>query len=122
MRNVRILVYLMLGAGVAVWAALSPTEVNANHGVVRIALEDDCDTKDPAWDNADGSEGCVLKGGTVTRAEFNFFSVLTAGTPPGPPPGTPLAAAVIGHPSWRAHWFAGTRRRSGHPGRRSSFA
>jgi hypothetical protein len=101
MRNVRVFVFLLLGAGFALWTALSPTQVDANNRVVRIALEDDCDTNDPAWDNADGSEGCVLKRGTVTRAEFNFFSVLTPGTPPGPPPGTPLAAAVIGHPSWR---------------------
>jgi plastocyanin len=101
MRNIRVLAFLLLGAGFALWAALSPTQVDANNGVVRIALEDDCDTNDPAWDNADGSEGCVLRGGTVTRAEFNFFSVQTPGTPPGPPAGTPLAAAVIGHPSWR---------------------
>jgi plastocyanin len=101
MRNVRVLVVLLLAAGFAMWTALSPIQVDANNGVVRIALEDDCDTNDLAWDNADGSEGCVLKGGTVTRAEFNFFSVLTPGTPPGPPAGTPLAAAVIGHPSWR---------------------
>jgi plastocyanin len=101
MRSVRVPVVVLFGAGLAAWATLYPIELAANRGVVRIALEDDCDTNDLAWDNADGSEGCALRGGTVTRAEFNFFSVLTAGMPPGPPAGTPLAAAVIGHPSWR---------------------
>jgi plastocyanin len=67
-------------------------------------LEDDCDTNDATWDNADGTEGCQLRKGTVTRAEFMFYSFWTPAvgmTPPGPPPGTPLARAVIGHPSWR---------------------
>jgi plastocyanin len=104
MRSVRVPAVLLVGLGIA-WAVSYPIEVAANRGVVRIALEDDCDTTDTAWDNA-GVEGCELKHGTVTRAEFNLFSVLTpgTGTPPGPPTapaGTPLAAAVIGHPSWR---------------------
>jgi plastocyanin len=100
MRSVRIPVVLLVGVGLMAWVALHPIDVAANRGVVRIALEDDCDTNDTAWDGADGSEGCGIKGGTVTRAEFNLFSVLTPGPPPGVP-GTPLAAAVIGHPSWR---------------------
>jgi plastocyanin len=101
MRSIRVPVVVLFGAGLAAWVTLYPIELTANLGVVRIALEDDCDTNDPAWDNADGTEGCGVKGGTVTRAEFGFFSAQTPGTPPGPPAGTPLAAAVIGHPSWR---------------------
>ena len=100
MRSIRVPVVVLFGAVLAAWVTLNPIELTANRGVVRIALEDDCDTNDPTWDNA-GVEGCEIKHGTVTRAEFNFFSVQTPGMPPGPPAGTPLAAAVIGHPSWR---------------------
>lgn len=100
MRSIRVLVVVLIGVGVASWAAYSPIQANPNNGVVKIALEDDCDTNDPTWD-ANGVEGCELKHGSVTRAEFNFFSVQTPGTPPTAPAGTPLAAAVIGHPSWR---------------------
>ena len=107
MRNVRIPVLLVLAAAAIAWAAARPTELAAEHGrrgFERILLEDDCDTTDPTWDNADGSEGCELKKGTVTRAAFMFYSFWTpptATTPAGPPAGTPLARAVIGHPSWR---------------------
>jgi hypothetical protein len=51
----------------------------------RILMLDDCDKSDPAW-NAVG--GCT-KRGTVTVAEFDEEL------------DSPLAAAVIGHQSWR---------------------
>jgi len=98
--KVRIPVMLLLGVGV-LWAATGPTTVVADRGHERVAVTDDCDTTDPAWDNPDGSEGCLREEGTVTRAEFAFFSVFNPMTPLIPPPGTPLANAVIGHPSWR---------------------
>jgi plastocyanin len=104
MRSFRIPVALLLGLGVAS-VTLPPAEVAASRekrtAVQRIALEDDCDPRDLSWDEVGG---CLLRKGTVTRAQFmlySFFTPPTATTPPEPPPGTPLANAVIGHPSWR---------------------
>lgn len=107
MRNIRVPVLLALAMAVIAWGVAQPLGLAAEHGrrgIERVLLEDDCDTNDATWDNPDGSEGCELKGGTVTRAEFMFYSFWTPPgptSPPGPPPGTPLANAVIGHPSWR---------------------
>jgi hypothetical protein len=106
MMKLRVPLFLLLAIGL-IGSAAGPIGAAAEHErrrVERIFLEDDCDTDDPAWDNADGSEGCFLKRGTVTRAEFNFYSLWrppTPTAPAGPPQGTPLANAVIGHPSWR---------------------
>jgi hypothetical protein len=106
MAKVRVPLLLILAFGVIGWAAgpIGAAGERERNAIERIFLEDDCDTDDPTWDNADGSEGCLLKRGTVTRAEFNFYSLWrppSGMTPPGPPQGTPLANAVIGHPSWR---------------------
>jgi plastocyanin len=51
-----------------------------------IAILDDCDPRDPAWDP---TGGCALKRGHVTFAEF--VRELDS----------PLAAAVVGHQAWR---------------------
>jgi len=101
MRNVRIPILLLVSVGV-IWAFARPAEVAADRGRERIALEDDCDPTDLAappvgW----GPGGCLREEGTVTRAEFAFFSNSPLVVPRLPPPGTPLAQAVIGHPSWR---------------------
>src|SRR5688500_736712 len=51
-----------------------------------IAVLDDCDPNDPAW-NPTG--GCVRKNGQVTEAEFGAFL------------GSGLSLSVVGHPAWR---------------------
>ena len=54
----------------------------------KIAILDNCDPNDPAWDP---TGGCTLKpkDGDVTFAEF--FDLLFS----------PLSLSVVGHPSWR---------------------
>jgi hypothetical protein len=52
----------------------------------QIAIRDDCDPRDPAW-NPTG--GCKLRRGDVTFAEFREELV------------SPLAASVVGHQAWR---------------------
>ncbi len=64
-------------------AALRPGEA-AGHR--HVALLDDCDPRDPAW-NATG--GCALREGSVNNAEFNAFVV------------SPFSTATVGHPAWR---------------------
>ena len=63
--------------------------VNFSRGVAsghrHIAMLDDCDASDPAW-NATG--GCASRRGSVTNAEFNSFVA------------SPHSSAVIGHPAW----------------------
>jgi hypothetical protein len=56
-------------------------------GPARVAIRDDCDPDDAAW-NPTG--GCALSRGSVTFAEFNTELSSTLGP-----------TAVIGHPSWR---------------------
>lgn len=56
------------------------------HGRRHVAILDDCDPNDPAW-NATG--GCVLRGGVVTEAEFGML--LTS----------PRSLSTVGHPAWR---------------------
>jgi plastocyanin len=51
-----------------------------------IAMRDDCDPTDETWTEVGG---CLRKQGNVTRAEF--FAAA----------GSPLSAAVVGHPAWR---------------------
>jgi plastocyanin len=51
-----------------------------------IAILDDCDPTDAAW-NATG--GCVRKNGAITEAEFGAFL------------NSPLSLSVVGHPAWR---------------------
>lgn len=52
----------------------------------RIAIRDDCDPRDRAWDP---TGGCQLRRGAVTLAEFNAEN------------NSPLAASVVGHQAWR---------------------
>jgi plastocyanin len=57
-----------------------------DRGPRHIAIRDDCDPRDPAW-NPTG--GCLLRRGRVTFVEF--VEELDS----------PLAAAVVGHQAWR---------------------
>ena len=50
-----------------------------------IAILDDCDPNDRAWD---ATGGCVRKNGEVSEAEFGAFLA------------SPLSLSVIGHPAW----------------------
>ncbi|MDQ4079526.1 MAG: hypothetical protein M3125_02115 [Gemmatimonadota bacterium] len=59
---------------------------DAGSGNNRIAIRDDCDPRDPAW-NPTG--GCFLRGGDVTFAEFAGEN------------DSPLAASIVGHQAWR---------------------
>ncbi len=76
----------LLALGVAAYAAATPAGPADVDSGKTIAIRDDCDPTDPAW-NPTG--GCTLKKGDVKFAEFagEFDS--------------PLAAAVIGHQAWR---------------------
>jgi plastocyanin len=78
-----VLVALVAATAAATYAARSDGD-SKGHG--RIAMRDDCDPKDPAW-NAVG--GCVKKKGNVSAAEFDGEL------------NSLLSAAVIGHQSWR---------------------
>lgn len=80
-RAVGLAVLLVLGA--AAFAAATPADDGDSRR--HIAIRDDCDSRDPAW-NLVG--GCT-KRGDVSFAEFNGEL------------DSPLAAAVIGHQSWR---------------------
>lgn len=88
MRNRRMtLVFLALGVVASLFVAASntlPVAADDNH---KIAIRDDCDPDDPAW-NATG--GCTLEKGDVTTAEF-FVEL-----------GFPVSnsLAVIGHQAW----------------------
>ena len=53
----------------------------------KIAIRDDCDPRDPAWNH---SGGCTLEEGDVTNAEFVAELALPT-----------TSAAVIGHQAWR---------------------
>lgn len=84
-RFVGLAVLLALGAA-AVAAATPASRSDDDSGRSRIAIRDDCDPKDPAY-NAVG--GCALDRGDVTFAEF--LGELDS----------PLAASVVGHQAWR---------------------
>lgn len=78
---------LVLGLTAATAAATYASQSDGrSDGSRKIALRDDCDPKDPNW-NLVG--GCDRKRGNVSFAEFNGEL------------DSPLAAAVIGHQSWR---------------------
>ena len=51
-----------------------------------IAVLDDCDPTDLAWNN---TGGCTRKNGAVTEAEFGALL------------NSPLSLSVVGHPAWR---------------------
>jgi plastocyanin len=77
----------LLALGAAAYAAATPAgSADDDSGRRHIAMEDDCDPKDPAW-NAVG--GCTQKRGDVSFAEF------------GGENDSPRSAAVIGHQAWR---------------------
>ena len=77
---------IVLGLVAATAAATYASRGHHSEGGKRIAIRDDCDGSDPAW-NAVG--GCTRKHGRVTVAEFNGELA------------SPLSAAVIGHQAWR---------------------
>ena len=78
---------LLLALGAAAVAAATPAGRSDEDSSGRhIAIRDDCDPRDPAW-NAVG--GCALKRGDVSFGEF--LGELDS----------PLAATVVGHQSWR---------------------
>ena len=83
MRTRLIVVALALGVGVLL-ADLN-FNVLAASGNERVAMVDDCDP-DADW----GVGGCLLRTGSVSRAEFGAF--LTSPLSP---------TTVVGHPSWR---------------------
>jgi plastocyanin len=73
----------------AVLALCTPTvTVSADDQGKRVAIRDDCDPDDPAWER---TGGCTLRGGDVTEAEFGaeLFSPVLADMFP------------IGHQAWR---------------------
>ena len=76
---------LLLALGVTAYAAATPAGPSNDSGKT-IAIRDECDPTDPAWDP---TGGCALKQGDVNFAEF--FGELDS----------PLAAAVVGHQAWR---------------------
>lgn len=90
MRKTRIALALLAG-GMATGLLVGPWKTKPavaddDHGG-KIAIRDDCDPADPAW-NATG--GCTLEDGDVTEAEFR--AELTS----------PLAnGQLIGHQAWR---------------------
>jgi plastocyanin len=80
---------LVLGVVVGLVASILAVTTPAgrsDHGRSHIAMRDDCDPRDPAWNMVGG---CALRHGDVTFAEF------------GGELDSPLAAAVIGHQAWR---------------------
>ncbi len=81
-----IVALMLLGIAGVTAAATYASGNDGGGGGPQIAIRDDCDPTDPAW-NPTG--GCLLKKGDVTFAEF--FGELDS----------PLAAAVIGHQAWR---------------------
>jgi plastocyanin len=86
MRRTRVAV-LCLGAAAALAAGGDRSPVAADeHQNRKIAMRDDCDPDDPAWEP---TGGCSLRGGDVDLAEFNGEVV------------SPLSLATIGHQAWR---------------------
>jgi plastocyanin len=77
---------VVLGLIAAVFAATTPAGRSDQFGAHHIAMKDDCDPRDPAWNMVGG---CALRRGDVTLAEFRGEL------------DSPLAAAVIGHQAWR---------------------
>lgn len=81
------LALLVVLAAAAAFAAATPAGSDrGGDGLRQIAMRDDCDPKDPAW-NAVG--GCTLKRGDVSFLEFVGEN------------DSPLSLAVVGHQAWR---------------------
>ena len=77
---------VILGVVAAIFAATTPAGRSDRDGRFNIAMRDDCDPRDPAWNMVGG---CALTRGDVTLAEFAGEN------------DSPLAAAVVGHQAWR---------------------
>ncbi len=77
---------VLLGLVAVVLAVATPAGRSNDTGRFYIAMLDDCDPRDPAWNMVGG---CTLRQGDVTLAEFAGEN------------DSPLAAAVIGHQAWR---------------------
>jgi plastocyanin len=78
---------VLLALVATVFAAITPAgHSDDDSGRAHIAILDDCDPRDPLWNNVGG---CTLRRGDVTFAEFLGEN------------DSPLAAAVIGHQAWR---------------------
>lgn len=74
----------LLALGVIAFATAAPA--NDDGGGRQIAIRDDCDPRDLAWNEIGG---CALRHGNVTTEEFDAELH------------SPLSAAVIGHQAWR---------------------
>jgi plastocyanin len=89
MRNTRTLLALLAASSIAsLFVGASGTKpLAADDHNRKIAIRDDCDPRDPAWNP---SGGCALEEGDVTNAEFGVELQ------------SPLApTSVIGHSAWR---------------------
>src|SRR5688572_6343881 len=75
-----------VGADAGFFANASDDEQGDFSDRRNIAIRDDCDPRDHAWAP---TEGCLLRRGDVTFAEFNAEM------------NSPLAASVVGHQAWR---------------------
>ena len=79
-----VVVLAVFALGVVAFVTAAPA--NDDGGGKQIAIRDDCDPRDEAW-NAIG--GCALRNGDVDTEEFDDELH------------SPLSAAVIGHQAWR---------------------
>ena len=77
-------VHLASGANLASSGGLGGPNDRGPHRY--IAVLDDCDPTDLAWNN---TGGCTRKNGAVTEAEFGALL------------NSPLSLSVVGHPAWR---------------------
>jgi plastocyanin len=78
----------LLALGAAAFATLAPAgSADDDSGGKRIAIEDDCDPRDPGWDTIPGD--CRQRRGDVSAMEFG--QELSSG----------LSTAVVGHQAWR---------------------
>jgi hypothetical protein len=77
---------VLLGLAATVFAATTTAGGSDNDFARKVAIEDDCNPNDPAWNNVGG---CTQEQGDVSLAEFAGEN------------DSPLAAAVVGHQAWR---------------------
>lgn len=84
--RVTVIALLVVGFVAATAATTYASRSDDGNGNRKLVIEDDCDPRDPAWNMVGG---CTNRRGNVTFAEFNAEL------------DSPLAAAVVGHQSWR---------------------
>jgi plastocyanin len=77
---------VLLGLVAAAFAATTPAGGSDTESGKHIAIQDDCDPKDPNWTMIGG---CAQTKGDVSLAEFAGEN------------DSPLSAAVVGHQGWR---------------------